>query len=261
MKQSGSYHSQGLSRALAVFRVLAGADRPLTLAQLAQDLDLPKSTLVRLLSVMQDEGFIRRYGDPPTFAIGHVFHEIAQAYRPPTVVEIAAPTMKRLAAAVGFTANLGVLRGRSVLHLHVEEPRRALRFAASGMLDETYCTGLGKMLLTTLPLDQLDEHLPESEPYESFTPQTITTRSQLEAELNRIRAAGVSLDEEERNHGVSCLAVLLPVEDRPVSISVSGPVGELALRDQRRIQPIVRAAADEIASAPGFAAALAGVPD
>jgi IclR family acetate operon transcriptional repressor len=260
VEQAGSYHSQGLSRALAVLRVLAGAERPLTLAQLAQELGLPKSTLVRLLSVMQEEGFIRRYGDPPTFAIGHVVHEIAQAYRPPSVAEIAAPVMKRLADEIGFTANLGVLRGRSVLHLHVEEPQRALRFAASGMLDDTYCTGLGKMLLSTLPPDRLAAHVPESEPYESWTPQTITTRTQLDAELGRIRASGVSIDDEERNRGVSCMAVLLPLDDMSVSISVSGPTGELTPRDQRRMLPILRASAAEIASAPGFATALPEVP-
>lgn len=259
MEQAVSYHSQGLSRALAVLRVLAGAERPLTLAQVAQELGLPKSTLVRLLAVMQDEGFVRRYGDPPTFAIGRVVHEIAQAYRPPSVAEIAAPIMKDLAAEVGFTANLGVLRGRSVLHLHVEEPQRALRFAASGMLDDTYCTGLGKMLLSTLPSDQLAGHLPETEPYESWTPQTITTRRQLETELDRIRGAGLSIDDEERNRGVSCMAVLLPLEEPTslaVSISVSGPTGELGPRDQRRILPILRTSAREIATAPGFATAL-----
>lgn len=241
-----------------VLRVLAGAEQPLTLAQLSLELDLPKSTLVRLLAVMQDEGFVRRYGDPPTFAIGHVVHEIAQAYRPPSVAEIAAPVMRRLAEEVGFTANLGVLRGRSVLHLHVEEPQRALRFAASGMLDDTYCTGLGKMLLSALPLDQVGASVPESEPYESWTPQTITTRAQLDAELERIRASGVSLDDEERNRGVSCMAVLLPGVH--VSISVSGPTGELTPRDQRRILPVLRASAAEIVTAPGFATALPELP-
>ncbi|GAA2074102.1 IclR family transcriptional regulator [Pseudolysinimonas kribbensis] len=258
MEQAGSYHSQGLSRALAVLRVLAGAEHPLTLSQLAQELDVPKSTLVRLLAVMQEEGFVRRYGDPPTFAIGHVVHEIAQAYRPPSVAEIAAPVMRRLAEEVGFTANLGVLRGRSVLHLHVEEPQRALRFAASGMLDDTYCTGLGKMLLSALPLDQVAASVPETEPYESWTPQTITTRAQLDAELERIRASGVSLDDEERNRGVSCMAVLLPGVH--VSISVSGPTGELTPRDQRRILPVLRASAAEIVAAPGFVTALPDLP-
>jgi IclR family acetate operon transcriptional repressor len=260
VEQAGpSYHSQGLSRALATLRVLSAADQPLTLAQLAQELELPKSTLVRLLSVMQEEGFIRRYGDPPTFAIGHVVHEIAQAYRPPSIAEIAAPVMKRLADEIGFTANLGVLRDRSVLHLHVEEPQRALRFAASGTLDDTYCTGLGKMLLSALPPDARAGHLPEVEPYQSWTPQTITTRRELDAELDRIAAAGFSIDDEERNRGVSCMAVLLPVDEN-ISISVSGPTGELTTRDQKQKLPMLRDGAAEIAAAPGFTTALAELP-
>lgn len=257
---TSSYHSQGLSRALATLRALARSSAPVTLAQISRTLDLPKPTLVRLLAVMEEEGFVRRIGDPPTYAIGHVVHEIAQAYKLPSVAELAAPTMKRLADEVGFTANLGVLAGRSVVHLHIEEPPRALRFAVEGMRDETYCTGLGKMLLAALPAEKRAEHLPYEEPYYRWTPETITTRAELDAELERIRAGGSSIDNEERNRGVVCMAVLLPVETPvPVSISVSGPVGELMPPDRERILPVLRGAATSIAETPSFAAALAEI--
>src|SRR3984957_1993559 len=103
-------------------------------------MDLPKSTLIRLLSVMEEQDFVRREGDQPAYGIGHSVLQIAQAYKPADVADVAAPHMRELAGELGFTANIGVLEGRSVLHLHVEEPPRALRFAASGTLDFTYCT-------------------------------------------------------------------------------------------------------------------------
>jgi IclR family acetate operon transcriptional repressor len=258
---NSSYHSQGLSRALATLRALAASDEPQTLAQLARVLDLPKPTLVRLLTVLEEEAFVRRFGEPPSYAIGHVVHEIAQAYRRPSVAELAAPALKKLADEVGFTANIGVLSGRSVLHLHVEEPQRALRFAASGTLDDTYCTGLGKMLLAALPADERAVHLPEEEPYFRWTPQTIATRAELDEELARIAERGFSVDDEERNRGVACMAVLLPVEAPvSVSVSVSGPIGELTPTDRDRILPVLRDAAATVARVPGFAAALTEVP-
>lgn len=253
-----SYHSQGLHRALAILRLLGKASAPLTLASIASQLDLPKSTVVRLLHVMEEEAFVRRFGEHPSYSIGHAIHEIADAYRPPSMAEITAPVLSRLADEVGFTANLGMLEGPSVLHLHVAEPQRALRFATGGTLDFAYCTGLGKLLMSVLPDEAIDAHLPESEPYTSWTPHTITTRAGLVAELEQVRTAGYSVDDEERNRGVTCMAVLLPTEGAPaLALSVSAPSGELGESARERVLPVLNAAAAELVALPGFDTALA----
>ena len=189
-RRATSYHSQGLVRALAALKALSAAGRPLTLAELSREMALPKSTLIRLLSVMEEQDFVRKEGEPPTYAIGHSVVQIAQAYRPADVADVAAPLMRAMAAELGFTANLGVLQGRSVLHLHVEEPSRPLRFAATGTLDFTYCTGLGKMLMSTLADDALGQHLPATEPFTPFTQYTITTFAGMRTELALIRDRG-----------------------------------------------------------------------
>lgn len=257
-QRATSYHSQGLNRALSILRLLGKQGTPLTLAAIASQLDLPKSTVVRLLHVMEEEGFVRKLGEHPAYSIGHAIHEIAEAYRPPSMAEITAPVLSRLADEVGFTANLGVLEGPSVLHLHVAEPQRALRFATGGTLDFAYCTGLGKLLMSVLAEDAIDAHLPEAEPYPSWTPHTITTRAGLVAELERIRKAGYSVDDEERNRGVTCMAVLLPTDDAPtLALSVSAPSAELDGSDQKTLLPVLRAAAAELVALAGFETALA----
>lgn len=257
MELRATYHSQGLSRALAALRVIGDSERPLSLADLSRAMDLPKSTLIRLLSILQDEGFVRRIGDPPAYVIGHAVHALAESYRPPGIAEASAQVMQRLAAELGFTTNLGVLEGRSVLHVHVEEPARALRFATGGSLDFTFCTALGKMLLSTLPLELVGAHIPESEPYPSFTPKTLSTRAALDADLERIRETGVSLDDEERNRGVTCMAVLVPAPTPPkISLSVSAPSGELTPADQAEFLPVLRRAAADLAASDTFLNAL-----
>ena len=257
-QRANSYHSQGLNRALAILRLLGKSSTPLTLASIASQLALPKSTAVRLLLVMEEEGFVRRSGEHPAYSIGHAVHEIAEGYRAPSMAEVTAPVLSRLANEVGFTANLGVLEGPSVLHLHVAEPQRALRFATGGMLDFAYCTGLGKLLMSVLPEDEIDAHLPGAEPYTSWTPRTITTRAALAAELERIREAGHSVDDEERNRGVTCVAVLLPTDDAPtLALSVSGPSGELDEPARERLLPVLTAAARELVALPEFDTALA----
>lgn len=256
-QRATSYHSQGLTRALAILRLLGTAKTPLTLAAIATQLDLPKSTVVRLLQVMEEASFVRRLGEQPAFAIGHALHEIAEGYRPPSMSEITAPVLTRLADEVGFTTNLGVLEGPSVLHLHVAEPQRALRFATGGTLDFAYCTGLGKLLMSVLPENAIDAHLPKTEPYRCWTPHTITTREGIVAELERIRRAGFSVDDEERNRGVTCMAVLLPTDDAPaLALSVSAPSGELGEAARERLLPVLISAAAELVALDDFDLAL-----
>ena len=151
-----------------------------------------------------------------------------------------------------------MLEGPSVLHLHVAEPQRALRFATGGTLDYAYCTGLGKMLMSVLADDEIDAHLPESEPYASWTPHTLTTRAEIVADLERIRETGRSIDGEERNRGVTCMAVLLPTDHAPaLALSVSAPSGELDEPAREQMLPVLTAAAAELVDLPGFDAAIA----
>jgi IclR family acetate operon transcriptional repressor len=256
-QRAKSYHSQGLNRALVILRLLGRADGPLTLAEIALQASLPKSTVIRLLAVMEEEGFVRRFGERPVYSVGHAIHEIAEGYRPPSIGEITAPVLRQLADEVGFTANLGTLEGSSVLHLHVEEPQRALRFATGGSLDFAYCTGLGKLLLSALPDEELDEHLPDSEPFTSWTKKTVVTRAELGAELARVREAGYSIDDEERNRGVTCMAVSLPTEGPPsLALSISAPSAELAEPARELVLPILRRAAAALVALPDFDSAL-----
>jgi len=257
-QRSTSYHSQGLPRALRILRTLGGHAEPTTLAQLAQQLDLPKSTLVRLLSVLEAEGFVRKATDAPTFEVGDALLEIANnAMDRMDAGTVAAPHLRRLAEATGFTSNVGVLAGQSVLHLRVEEPQRALRFrSSSGSIDHAHCTGLGKMLLASLPPQARADHLPPA-PYPAFTPKTLTTGTQLESELAQIDEVGFSVDDEERDPGVVCIAVPVPNDQQAVcAVSVSGPAGELTPSHRRDVLDVLRQTAAALGKEHRFLSAL-----
>ncbi|MHC9044336.1 IclR family transcriptional regulator [Microbacterium saperdae] len=259
-RDANSYHSQGLMRGLLALRTLGDRGQPVGLADLSRAMDLPKPSLLRLLAVMEREGFVSRFGQPPVYTLGPSVYTLAESLTPVELPQVTASTLKDLADELGFTSNLGVLQGQSVLHLDVAEPARALRIAAGGFLDHTYCTGLGKMLLSVLDLDLVGGHLPTREPYESFTDRTLTTRAQLDDELSRIRERGFSIDDQERNRGVRCMAVLVPIDHEiTLSLSVSGPAGELPADDEARIHRRLRDAAKTVADLPRLGIALQNV--
>lgn len=256
-----SYQSQGLVRAVRLLRHLGGLEDGATLSELSAALDIPKSTVLRLLAVLENEEFILRAGEPARFRIGHAVLELAdRSLRSADAAELAAPALRQLADRTGLTANLGVLAGTSVLHLRVEEPDRPLRFrSSSGSLDHTWCTGLGKMLLAGLAPEHRDRHLP-AEPYDSFTPSTISTRAGLEEELERISERGHSIDDEERDRGVACVAMLVPNDaGAHVSISVAGPSGELNADGRRAALPRLSEAAIELGQNRRFLSTLRAV--
>lgn len=262
-QRSTSYHSQGLTRALRILRTLGAHPEPMTLALLSQELELPKPTLVRLLSVLEAEGFVRKATDVPTFEVGDAVLEIADnALHRVDAGTVAAPHLRHLAEATGFTSNVGVLAGESVLHLRVEEPQRALRFRSSnGSIDHLHCTGLGKMLLSMLPPAARGDYLPPG-PYPAFTPNTLTTSAQLESELARIRKDGFSVDDEERDPGVVCLAVPVPNDQRAVcAVSIAGPAGELTPAHRQDVLRVISETAAALGKESRFLSALRAFRD
>lgn len=257
-RSATSYQSQGLARALRVLRLLGTTEKALGLNDLALALELPKSTLVRLLAVLEDQEFIYRSGNPPLYTVGHAVLEISETYRRQTdTAAVAGPYLRELAATTGLTANVGVLEGRWVLHVCVEEPDRALRFRSSnGSLDHTYCTGLGKQLLSRVAAERLADHLPD-EPFVAFTPNTVTSRAALDVDLEGIRARGYSVDDQERDSGVICLAVPVPAGAAlNVALSVSGPAGELSPQRRTELLPLLHALAAELAENGRFVGSL-----
>lgn len=250
--RSTSYHAQALTRGIEILRELARSTRPVSLALLHERTELPRSTLIRLLSALEAERLVVRVGDDDgRWVLGHGVLELAAGYRESVDAEtFARPRLVELAKRTNQTSNLGVLVGASVLHVCVAEPDRPMRFrSASGSLDETYCTGLGKMLLAQLAPAERAPHLPP-EPFAAFTPRTHADRAELDADLATIAARGYSIDDGERDLGVRCLAVplmeSLTAIDVPIAVSVSGPTAELAAEREQEIVAELRRTAEEI---------------
>jgi DNA-binding IclR family transcriptional regulator len=255
---SANYHAHALARGLALLEQLARADGPLTLHDFAQVTTLPKSTLVRLLSVLGEMEYVVRVDEQPSYRLGHKVQSLAAAYVESLDLSVVADGyLANVAARTGQTTNLGVLDGSQVLHICVHEPDRPLRFTAEpGTRDHAYCTGLGKLLLAHADPDRLPGVVPE-EPFEAFTDQTITTMDQLTRELRRTLRRGYALDDNERSVGLRCVAVPVMIDGECMAaVSVAGPSGEFT---PNRIEDFVEQLLDvaaELAADGDFVAAL-----
>lgn len=262
-EESVHYHANALTRGLSLLEAIADRPTPVTLAEFHQITELPKSTLVRLLSVLETSQYVVRVDDRPAYRLGHRVLPLAQAYvQRLDLGAVAAPHLRAMVDELGQTANVGVLDGDSVLHVCVVSPERSLRFAnMAGQRDSLHTTGLGKMLLASLPEDAIAEHLP-AEPYPTKTPKSRTTWAALRKELRATHRRGHSFDDNENDQGVRCLAVPILVDGTPLgALSVSGPSAEYGPEDQTRYVAALRSAADTLAEDPDVTAALHRIHD
>ena len=255
---SANYHANALARGLALLEQMAMRPEPPTLGDFSDATALPKSTLVRLLSVLCELEYAVRVDDRPSYRLGHKVQRLATAYVSSLDLSVVAGQYLRpVADRTGQTANLGVLDGAQVLHICVTEPDRPLRFMAPpGTRDHAYCTGLGKVLLAHIEPDLLRASTPD-EPFPAFTDQTITTLDGLTEELRVTLEQGYALDDNERSTGLRCVAVPLLIGGECLAaISVSGPSGEFAEKQREEYVGELRAAAEGLTADPDFDAAL-----
>jgi DNA-binding IclR family transcriptional regulator len=255
---SANYHANALARGLALLEQMAMRPEPPTLGDFSEATALPKSTLVRLLSVLCELEYAVRVDDRPSYRLGHKVQRLATAYVSSLDLSVVAGQYLRpVSDGTGQTANLGVLDGAQVLHICVTEPDRPLRFMAQpGTRDHAYCTGLGKVLLAYVAPELLRASTPD-EPFTAFTDQTTTTLDALTEELRVTRERGYALDDGERSTGLRCVAVPLLIGGECLAaISVSGPTGEFTEKQCEEYVGELQAAADGLTADPDFDAAL-----
>ncbi|MEC8196067.1 MAG: IclR family transcriptional regulator, partial [Pseudomonadota bacterium] len=184
---------------------------------------------------------------PRAFIIG------AKFLRRTSLVDRARPVMRRLMEQTGETANLGVERGGQVLFLSQVETHASIRaFFPPGTLSQMHASGIGKALLAHMEAGRRNRLL-ASEQLTEFTDRTITDVDALLEDLLAIRERGYSLDDEERNVGMRCIAA--PVFDfnseAVAGISVSGPASRVSREETERLARAVTSAARELTLAIG----------
>ncbi len=155
--------------------------------------------------------------------------------------------------ATGETANLGIEQNGHVLFVSQVETNASIRaFFPPGTLSLLHASGIGKALLSQMDTSRIDRFLSNA-PLERFTDFTLTTRDQLVENLEQIRLRGYSIDGEERNLGMRCIAA--PVFDihgeAVAGISVSGPTSRVGIDQIETLSDAVVAAARELTIAIG----------
>lgn len=220
-----NYQVRGITRALRLLTHMSRVTSDCSLRDAARVLDVQKSTALRILATLTNEGFVERDPGTGNYRLGVRTVEIAAAYLGSTsITQVATPHLNALATQFGITANLGILDGSWLIYIaSVEGTKPFAVRAATGIRTKAHCSSAGKALLATLSDDDLEGLYPGEE-IDGFTDRSIRTLSQLREALAIVRKQGYALDEGETQEGVRCVgAAIYGHIDQPIAgLSVSG---------------------------------------
>lgn len=239
---------QALDRALSLLDVLAKGDG-ISLSDLSQRADLAPSSAYRLLRTLVARGYVEFSERDQRWAIGVAAFRTGMAFqRRYSIASVGRGIMSDLVQASGETANIAILEGGEIVFVAQVESHEPIRaFFRSGERRAAHASGIGKALLAEMPRKAV-ERLMATGGLERFTERTLTDPAALLADLDRTHVRGWSLDDEERNVGMRCIAAAVFNEfgDPVAGLSVSGPVARLGDAKVARLGPMVAAGAAEI---------------
>jgi DNA-binding IclR family transcriptional regulator len=244
-------------RTVQVLHELAVSATGVPLAVLASRLQLPKTSLFRLLRSLEAGGYVTSVNG--VHQIGPAALKLGAAIvHNREFPNCARPAMEWLAEQSGETIILGTLSDdkADVVYTDVIEATNPLRFIVkAGNVNPLYSSASGLMILAYMPAAQKRQYL-ETVKLLPLAPRTITTVAELKGRIDHIRSTGISVSLEGMFEGVYSVAA--PVVDASgavrAGVSISAP-STRGLRQEDKFATHVRSAGEEISRVLGYTGA------
>lgn len=240
-------------KGLNLITALAQSDQPRGITSLAEQLGLTKSNVHRLLNTLHSYGFVTQVETKGSYKLTTRLWELgSNVVTRFDYVQIAREHMPDLAEKVGETVHLSTLDGYEVIYLDKIESRHAVRsYTRIGSRAPAWCVATGKAMLAWQPAAVIAGLAPQ---LTAFTPASLTTIPEVEAEFASIREQGFAVNRGEWRLDVAGLAA--PIRgasgDVVAAIGISGPVVRMKPREIKEFAPEVINVARAISLALGY---------
>ena len=194
---------QVITRAISILRALRNHPEGLSLAQIAKEVNLARSTVHRIVSTLEADQFVTPASANGGYRLGPALAVLGAAVNH-NLRDQLRPFLEQLFLEINETIDLAVLDGDQLVFVdQIATPHRLRAVSGVGLSFPLHCTANGKAMLAKLGQEQMDRLLPDV--LSSFTPNTVTSRPKLEQELAQIREAGIAFDREEHTLGICAI--------------------------------------------------------
>jgi DNA-binding IclR family transcriptional regulator len=214
--------TQAIDRAAALLVRVVESAQPPSVGELAERSGLPKSTTSRLVSALERQGLVQRLGERGRLRPGPVLLRFASRDSAATLVELAQPSLQRLAAASGETINLAVPGPDGVEHL--------------AQLDTAHFVGITDWVGRRVDF----EHAANGKVFLAFNMRV--------AQLADVRARGYATSVDELEVGLTAIAAPVLGADGTAhaALSISGPTARLTSERIAQLAPLLVEEADAL---------------
>jgi DNA-binding IclR family transcriptional regulator len=244
-----------VDRALAMLEMVAQESDGLSNAEISRKLNIPKSSTSYILRTLEARSYLARDTETGKYRVGLKILSLSRgALSGLDVRGIALPIMRRLMEQTGLTCHLAILDGRDAVYIEKVEPEGFIRMDTwIGRRMRVHATSVGKALVAHIPQEQLEPILRKSG-MERRTPKTITTLPRLLKELEKVRAQGYALDDEENNLGARCVAAPVFSDHGAIeaALGLSGTAQQVSAHTMPRIVDALKDAARHISIGMGY---------
>lgn len=226
MSQSDPDFMQSLARGLMVMEAFVDLGPDQSIASLARHTGLPRGVVARCLHTLVMTGYIAQ--DERSFSVRPKVLGLARAYLSDrSLSAIAQPLLENLRDRLGESCSLGVLDGGDVLYVARASQSRIMAIGLHvGSRLPAWCTSMGRILLSALPIEQRDALLPPA-PLPQRTPHTVASLEELRNMLDGIARDGVAIVDQELELGLRSIAV--PVHNAKGQVIAALNVGVHAM--------------------------------
>ncbi len=258
MENQSRYTIQSVNRALRILKLFDERNRELSIVEISAMMDLNKSTVIRFLATLEDEGYLERDLVSKKYKLGIVLFRLGNLVEQSLDINrVAEPVMQELSNETGLISHFGTAQKEKAILLQKKWPKNYVSdmemIARVGGYIPIYCTGIGKVMLAYLPEEKAEKYAHRTD-YKSFTANTIDTPEGLMEELGKVRAQGFAENNEE--HELYMYSLTYPVRDHRnqvvAGLSLSGIKEKIMNMDQGTLHQSLRKAALKISRKLGY---------
>lgn len=228
---------RSVTRILGLFEILAKSSDGLSLAEISNALESPKSSLLTLLRPLVAEGYLNHANS--RYRLGPFIYRLAGSILATrNFPKLMRPYLQELATTTGESVYLSVIDMASQMVTHIDgiDSQNPVRYVSPlGAPRPLHCTAPGRLLLAYQD-EKVQEHYLKTAKLKAMTWRTVTDRGTLRKQLKEIRESGISISISELSEGAAGIAV--PVFDTDGSVAAALVIAAPAERMQHKINEL-----------------------
>lgn len=245
---------QVIDRTFDIIELLAVEPQGLGVSDVARRLSLNKSTVHRILNAVAERGYLEKTAGG-IYRLSMQFVELTSTKLGSLELTTEArPYLNMLTEKLGQSSHLAILDKSDAVYIDKVELRKNLRlYSQIGKRIPVYCSGLGKSLLLDMEDDVILSLLKSCQMHK-LTAKTHTTPEAVLEDIRNARKLGWTVDDEEHDEGIRCIAA--PVYDYRgkiiASVSSAAPSTFFEKEKDEEYSKIVSETARQISERMGF---------